>query len=95
LLQSLEHTLHRGSHGDSDLDVYGLTADGLVRNPDDWVWINHNLDFTGIRAPHAGGAADDVIALDRQADGRAEFLVLNGRKNRRSGPVQLIQLVRP
>ena len=38
-----------------------------------------------------GGSEDDVIALDYDADGRSDFLALNGRNSER-GPVQLITL---
>jgi hypothetical protein len=80
--------------GDGDRDVYGMVGRGLRRNPDDWIWLNDGLSFTRLRVPHAGGAADDVIALDPRGNRRAAFLVLNGRKKVRSGPVQLIRVTR-
>jgi FG-GAP-like repeat len=80
--------------GDGDVDVYGMVERGLRRNPDDWIWLNDGMQFTPIRVPHAGGAADDVIALRPRSNGRTAFLVLNGRKRFRSGAVQLIRLVR-
>jgi hypothetical protein len=80
--------------GDGDVDVYGMLERGVRRNPDDWIWLNDDLLFTPIRVPHAGGAADDVIALRPRSNGRTAFLVLNGRKRFRSGPVQLIRVRR-
>jgi hypothetical protein len=80
--------------GDGDTDVYGMLERGVRHNPDDWIWLNQDLLFTPIRVPHAGGAADDVIALRPRRNGRTAFLVLNGRKRFRSGPVQLIRVIR-
>lgn len=80
--------------GDRDLDVYGMVSRGLRHNPDDAVFLNNSLEFTRVKVPTAGGAADDVIALDPRGDGRAAFLVLNGRKRLASGPVQLIHVFR-
>ena len=37
----------------------------------------------------SGGVADDVYAIDHDADGRTDFLALNG-KDSTPGPVQLI-----
>lgn len=79
---------------DGDGDIYGMVGRGLRRNPDDWVWLNQDLTFTQLRVPHAGGAADDVVTMHPQRTGRAAFLVLNGRKRVRSGPIQLIRVVR-
>jgi hypothetical protein len=80
--------------GDGDVDVYGMVERGLYANPDDSIWLNDGLTFTRVPVPHAGGAADDVIALRPGRTGRTSFLVLNGRKRFRSGPVQLIRVVR-
>lgn len=78
--------------GDGDIDVYGMVGAGAAGNPDDWIFLNDHLTFTRVRVPSAGGAADDVVALDRDGTGRAEFLVLNGYNLDRIGPVQLIGL---
>jgi FG-GAP-like repeat len=80
--------------GDGDRDVYGLVWRGHRSNPDDHVWLNQELSFTPISAPSAGGAADEVIAVDRWGTGRAGFLVLNGFGRALKGPVQLIRVIR-
>ncbi|HWM38481.1 MAG TPA: VCBS repeat-containing protein [Streptomyces sp.] len=80
--------------GDGDVDVYGMVEKGLYANPDDSIWLNDGLTFTRVPVPHAGGAADDVTALRPGRTGRTSFLVQNGRKRFRSGPVQLIRVVR-
>jgi hypothetical protein len=79
--------------GNGEVDVYGMVERGLYHNPDDWIWLNHHMRFSPIPVPHAGGAADDVIALRPRSNGRTAFLVLNGRKRFRSGPVQLIRAI--
>ncbi|MBA3310647.1 MAG: VCBS repeat-containing protein [Nocardioidaceae bacterium] len=81
---------------DGDLDVYGMVGSRGRFNPDDKIWFNDALSFTPLSVPSAGGAADDVVALNRLGDGRAEFLVLNGAGwgETPPGPVQLIRVVR-
>jgi hypothetical protein len=74
-------------------DVYGMVEGGLYHNPDDSIWLNDGLTFTRIPVPHAGGAADQVVALRPRRNGHTAFLVLNGRKRFRSGPVQLIRVI--
>lgn len=81
--------------GDGDSDVYGMVQRGLYHNPDDWIWLNDGLRFIPIPVPQAGGAADDVIALRPRSSDRTAFLVLNGRKRFRSGPIQLIRVIHP
>ncbi len=79
--------------GDGDTDLYVLQgkSDGgahdiILRNAGD------GSDFSTIDVPEVrGGSEDDVIALDYDSDGRADFLALNGRNSQR-GPVQLITL---
>jgi hypothetical protein len=79
--------------GDGSLDVYGLTTDvPNRRNPNDVVYRNTGLRFAAVPVPSAGGIGDDVVALDANRDGRAEFLVLNGAEDS-TGPIQRIQLV--
>jgi hypothetical protein len=77
---------------DGDVDVYGMLERGVRHNPDDWIWLNTDMRFSRIRVPHAGGAADDVSALRPRRNGPTAFLVLNGRKRYRNGPVQLIRV---
>ena len=46
--------------------------------------------WRAIRVPsRPGGVADDVYPIDHDADGRTDFLALNG-KDSTPGPVQLI-----
>ncbi len=76
--------------GDGDLDVYGLVANGPEdTNPDDMLLINDGLSFTPVGVPPAAGVGDGATALDGDADGKHEFLVLNGLKG--PGPIQLIE----
>jgi hypothetical protein len=76
--------------GDGDTDIY-LQRGGHTRNAEDAVLLNDGSATTWTTLavpPPAGGTADDVVALDRDGDGRAEFLVVNGRSA--PGPLQLI-----
>jgi hypothetical protein len=79
--------------GDGDVDIYvlqGRSRDGsrdlILRNRGDGRAFDR-LEVPAVR----GGSEDDVIALDYDSDGRADFLALNGRNSER-GPVQLITL---
>jgi hypothetical protein len=77
--------------GDGDLDVYGLISNVLAAtNPDDVVLLNNALTFTPVPVPPASGVGDAVATLDGNADGRSEFLVLNGAET--SAPAQRIEL---
>lgn len=79
--------------GDGDADLYvlqGKSASGAR----DVILLNDGdgTSFTRLDVPEVkGGSEDDVIALDYDADGRTDFLALNGRNSER-GPVQLITL---
>jgi hypothetical protein len=79
--------------GDGDVDLYvlqGRSRDGSR----DVILLNggDGTSFRRLEVPAVrGGSADDVIALDYDSDGRADFLALNGRNSER-GPVQLITL---
>jgi len=99
--RAYEHEVSEGTalaagdaDGDGDMDLYVLQgkSDGgahdlILRNDGD------GRSFTRIDVPEVwGGSEDDVIALDYDADGRTDFLALNGRNSVR-GPVQLITLV--
>jgi hypothetical protein len=80
---------------DGDMDVYGLAWSGVRGNPDDQIWINGaGATFSPIPVPPAGGAGDDVVALDPRGTGRAAFLVLNGYGAVTHGRIQYIQVVR-
>ena len=77
--------------GDGDLDVYSLISNvPAATNPNDVVLRNNALTFTPVPVPRAAGIGDAVAALDGNADGRSEFLVLNGVET--SGPTQRIEL---
>lgn len=77
--------------GDGDLDVYSLITNIQAgTNPRDVVLRNTNLSFGAVPVPQAGGIGDAVTALDGNADGRSEFLVLNGVET--NGPIQRIEL---
>ena len=77
--------------GDGDLDVYALVSNVPgATNPDDVVLRNNALAFTPVPGPRAAGIGDAVATLDGNADGRSEFLVLNGVET--SGPTQRIEL---
>ncbi len=79
--------------GDGDADVYvlqGKSKDGAR----DRILLNDGdgRSFGSVEVPEVkGGSEDEVIALDYDADGRTDFLALNGRNSER-GPVQLITL---
>ena len=77
--------------GDGDLDVYALISNVLAgTNPDDVLLLNDALTFTHVPVPPAPGVGDAVATLDGNADGRSEFLVLNGSET--SAPAQRIEL---
>ena len=66
--------------GDGDLDVYALISNVPAgTNPDDVQLRNSALTFTPVPVP-ATGVGDAVAALDGNANGRSEFLVLNGSR---------------
>ena len=78
--------------GDGDLDVYALISNVAAgTNPDDVVLRNNASDLhPGAGSPRGRWVGDAVAALDGNADGRSEFLVLNGVET--SGPTQRIEL---
>jgi hypothetical protein len=76
---------------DGDLDIYALVSNLTAgTNPRDVVLRNTGLQFSAVLVPPAGGVGDAVAALDGNADGQSEFLVLNGVEV--SGPIQRIEL---
>jgi hypothetical protein len=77
-------------NGDGRADLY-IARGSDDRNSKDLLLISERggRAFTSVRLPHTyEGRADDVIALDHDLNGFADFVVLNGR--RIPGPVQLI-----
>jgi hypothetical protein len=62
-----------------------------ARNRRDLLLVSreHGRSFVSVRIPQTTrGSADDVIALDHDRNGLADFVVLNGRQ--KAGPVQLL-----
>ena len=79
--------------GDGDTDIYILQAKS-AGGAHDLILLNDGdgTSFGALDVPEVqGGSEDAVIALDYDADGRTDFLALNGRNSER-GPVQLITL---
>jgi hypothetical protein len=76
-------------NGDGLPDLYVVTAgDG---NDPDLLLVNRRKarEFVSVRIPQASdGKGDDVLVLDYDGNGLADFLVLNGRPA--AGPVQLL-----
>ena len=83
------------ANGDGALDLYLQRGDGL-RNLDDLLLVNDGTGrrWTPVAIPDTHrGRADDVVSLDADANGRADFLVLNGLNGR--GPLQLLMSYAP
>jgi hypothetical protein len=77
--------------GDGDMDIYVLRQKDR-RSDDDVLLLSRRggQAWRAIRVPsRPGGVADDVYPIDHDADGRTDFLALNG-KDSTPGPVQLI-----
>lgn len=74
---------------DGDLDIFVLRGTDAT-NSADALLLNNALSFSRVDGPATGGVADAAAALDVDADGRWEFLALNGHEVR--GPVQLFRL---
>ena len=75
---------------DGDIDIYALRSNDPYTdlNRRDVLFVNAGLRFSRHVAPYASGRADTVERLNYDADGDADFLVLNGKDV--PGPVQLI-----
>lgn len=80
--------------GDGDLDIYVAQGTTSTQRPDQLL-LNRGdgrgyrrLALPGIQK----GAAESVTAIDRDRNGLADFLVLNGRTSTHAGPTQLIGL---
>jgi hypothetical protein len=77
-------------NGDAKADLYLLRGAG-TGNPADVVLVNRDRGraFRSIVVPQTSeGDADEVLSLDHDANGLADFVVLNGGSLR--GPIQLI-----
>lgn len=85
--------------GDDDLDVYGMVGSlrSAATNPDDVILLqgDTSLGFPDeLPVPSAGGAANEVITVNRRRQPRASFLVLNGfGRATGGGPIQLIEVL--
>jgi VCBS repeat protein len=76
--------------GDGAADIYVARGD-MSGNQRDLLMLSRQggRKLVPIRIPQTDrGTADDVFALDYDDNGRADFVVLNGR--RRPGPIQLL-----
>ena len=78
--------------GDGRADLY-VARSGRERNRKDRIYLSRpradDGPFEVLELPRVAGKADDVFSLDHDRNGRADFLVLNGRGDN-VGPVQLI-----
>jgi hypothetical protein len=79
-------------NGDHYPDVYVAqgTMDRQVR---DLMLVNSGSGrgYRSMGIPQArSGTAEEVVAVDHDRNGLADFLVLNGRGSLRAGPIQLI-----
>ncbi|MFN8519198.1 MAG: VCBS repeat-containing protein [Chloroflexota bacterium] len=79
-------------NGDGAPDLY-VVQGTMERQTRDLMLVNSG-DGSGFRSmsiPQArSGSAEDVVAIDHDRNGLADFLVLNGRGSTRAGPIQLI-----
>ena len=76
--------------GDGGLDIYVLRQKDRARH-DDTLLLGRRggRDWRAVRVPSRhGGVADDVVAIDHDGNGRADFLALNGGDG--AGPLQLV-----
>jgi hypothetical protein len=81
-------------NGDGRADLY--VSRGGPGNADDRLLISlrSGRAYRSVAIPQArSGGADDVITIDHDRNGLADFLVLNGLE--RAGPIQLIAAFRP
>ena len=81
-------------NGDGKDDLYILRSNG-TRNVPDVMLINRasGSGWSALTIPQAtSGHGDDVVAIDHDANGLDDFVVLNGRNSR--GPIQLIAFFR-
>lgn len=79
-------------NGDGAPDLY-VVQGTMERQVRDLMLVNggHGTSFRSMAIPQArSGSAEDVIAIDHDRNGLADFVVLNGRGSLRAGPIQLI-----
>jgi len=76
--------------GDGKADIYVMRgSDSANKNDRLLVSKNGGRNYTSVKIPQTTkGSADDVFAFDYDKNGRADFVVLNGRQS--AGPVQLL-----
>jgi hypothetical protein len=80
------------ANGDGAADLY-VVQGTMERQTRDLMLLNagDGKRFRSIPIPQArSGSAEDVLAIDHDRNGLADFLVLNGRGSLRAGPIQLI-----
>jgi hypothetical protein len=76
--------------GDGRPDLYLVRASGRG-NPPDILLLDRGRGrrYASMRIPQVrGGDGQDAVAIDHDANGLTDFLVLNGRT--RVGPIQLV-----
>lgn len=79
-------------NGDGAPDIY-VAQGTMQRQTRDLMLINGGggRSFRSMAIPQArSGSTEDVLAIDHDRNGLADFLVLNGRGSLRAGPIQLI-----
>lgn len=79
-------------NGDGAPDLY-VVQGTMERQVRDLMLVNSGdgTRFRSMSVPQArSGSAEDVVAVDHDRNGLADFLVLNGRGSLRAGPLQLI-----
>jgi hypothetical protein len=76
--------------GDGRADIYIVRGNDRKNKPDRLlVSKRRGTRFVSVKLPNTtSGVADDVIAIDYDKNGHADFVVLNGRTKK--GPVQLL-----
>jgi hypothetical protein len=81
-------------NGDGAPDLY-VVQGTMERQTPDLMLVNDRTGrhFRSMSIPEArSGSAEDVVAIDHDRNGLADFLVLNGRGSLRAGPIQLIAM---
>jgi hypothetical protein len=79
-------------NGDGAPDLY-VVQGTMERQTRDLMLVNSGdgSRFRSMSIPQArSGSAEEVVAIDHDRNGLADFLVLNGRGSLRAGPIQLI-----
>jgi hypothetical protein len=79
-------------NGDRYPDLY-IAQGTMDRQVRDVMLVNNGggRSYRSMGIPQArSGTAEEVVAVDHDRNGLADFLVLNGRGSLRAGPIQLI-----